>query len=305
MPMVNTGNAKSTDDKIKELKEDIEILDLWLTVASENGVFNMNKKCKSPPDNTKCNNNQQSSNPNTLSSNQNQQSKCNDPKIPSNFEEAQKCLKEVWNRLYKTNKEDKEQDIGYCETTLSNILEFYSRQIEDLSKWKRFYMIYGGHILLYLLGLLVAVVFATLVYNIQDHLFNVVRLGNYGEILYNSTVLGFIAGILRSMYNVVHEARVRVFRRASWPEYVAAPFIAGILAFVIALAIIAGLLTGIQQQSQQPQQQQQQNPYGVYVIALASGLFWNKSINILRKLLGEESKMEEKEGKLSLLNRLR
>ena len=283
MPMV--GNAKSTDDKIKELKEDIEILDLWLTVASENGVFN------------KCNSNQQQCNSNQQQCNSNQQQK-----IPRNFEEAQTCLKQVWDNLYKT----KGEDIGYCETTLSNVLEFYNRQIESLGRRKRFYMIYGGHILLYLLGLLAAVVFATLVYNIQDHIFNVVRLSNYGEILYNSTVLGFIAGIFRSMYNVIHEARVRVFRRASWPEYVAAPFIAGILAFVIALAIIAGLLTGIQPVSvQQPQQQQQQNPYGIYVIALASGLFWNKSINILRKLLGEEPEIEEKEGKLSLLNRLR
>jgi len=303
--MANFDNTR--DDKIKELKKDIEILDLWLTVASENGVFNTNNK-KNPPD--KCN----------------QQSKCDDPKIPCNFEEAQKCLKEVWDWLYKTdktNKEDNDKDIGYCETTLSSVLEFYNRQIEGLGRWKRFYMIYGGHILLYLLGLLAAVVFITLVYNIHDHLFNVVRLSNYGEILYNSTVLGFIAGILRSMYNVVHEARVKVFRRASWPEYVAAPFIAGVLAFVIALTIIAGLLTGIQpvaiveqqqqqqqqqqqnQPAQQQQQSQQQNPYGIYVIALASGLFWNKSINILRKLLGEEPNIEEKEGKLSLLNRLR
>ncbi len=296
MPMVNTGNAKSIDDKIKELKEDIEILDLWITVASENGVFNTNKKSETP-DNTKRNNDQQ---------------KC-DCKIPDNFEEAQKCLKEVWNKLYKTNnKGDNEQDIGYCETTLSNVLEFYNRQVDGLSRWKRFYIISGGHILLYLLGLLVAVVFATLVYNIQDHLFNVVRLDNYGGILYNSTVLGFIAGLFRSIYNVVHEARVRVFRRASWPEYVAAPFIAGILAFVITLAIIAGLLTGIQpvqpqQQQNQPsqQEQRQQNPYGIYVIAFVSGLFWNKSINILRKLFGEENKVEEKEGKLSLLDRLR
>ncbi len=281
---MSTGNTDkgSTgsiyDDKIKELKEDIEILDLWLTVASENGVFKS-----------------------YLSKQQQQQPECYDPKIPHNFEEAQKYLKEVWNKLYKTN----EQDIGYCETTLSNILEFYSRQIECLSRWKRFYMIYGGHILLYLLGLLATVVFATLVYNIQGHLSNVVMLDNYSRILYNSTVLGFIAGILRSIYNVVHEVRVRVFRRASWPEYVASPFIAGILAFAITLAIIAGLLTGIQPIQQQQQQQQQLNPYGVYVIALVSGLFWSKSINILRKLLGEEPKVEEKEGKLSLLNRLR
>ena len=101
--------ALSIEDKIKELKGDIEVLDLWFTVTSENGVFNTNNRDK------------------------NQNNQCKDPKIPSTFEGAQACLKEVWNKLYNAKQIDQNGDtekddiVGYCETTLSNILEFYNR----------------------------------------------------------------------------------------------------------------------------------------------------------------------------------
>lgn len=280
----------SIDDKIKELKNEIEVLDLWMTIGIENGIFSDgSKQCCCDNENHRYN---QPNNPS-----------CDCKiEIPCSLDKALGDLKCVWDKLYKEsgNKDDKGNIIGECETKLSAVLEFYSKKVKCLGIWRRFYMIYGGHILAYLLGLLVFTAYVTLVhYQRLAYIYPITLDPNYGLILYNSTILGFVAGIMRSIYNLINEARLKVFRRASWSEYVAAPFIAGLLAFVITLSMISGLesIQPVQQQQQQ-QQQQQKTPYALYLFAFASGLFWHNALNRIRKILGEEPRLEEREGRL-------
>ncbi len=313
--------ARDMEDKIKELKEEMETLDLWLTVASENGVFT-----------------------NEGHTSINQQSDANQPKsisnteegcigVPKSFKEAQEYMKLVWDRLYaeekhmsegstgQDNKPEESKDanddtrsgvmlsIGDCETYLSKVFEFYNRSIKEFSR-KRWginrLLINGVHIIGYLTLLLILTVLATLVWNVHTYL-NIGLLDNrYSMVIYAATVIGFIGGITRSMYNIVHEVRLRVFRRASWAEYIMAPFIGGSLAFIITIGIIAGLITDIQPiplQGQTGQEQQNiqtersmQQPYGLYLIAFATGLFWRNAINKLRNILGEKGGLEDRDG---------
>ncbi|MEM2856238.1 MAG: hypothetical protein QW416_03965 [Candidatus Nitrosocaldaceae archaeon] len=285
-----------TDEKIKELKKDIEILDLWLTVASENGVFADEKTMGDKQSDT-------------------DQSKtyieplCAD--IPKSFKQAQDYLKLVWDRLYmeekqgegvqqvtgqdNTTKSNRMLTIGDCEILLSKVDEFYNRSIKNLDRKKRF-LINGLDIIGYLIGMLILTVLATLVWNVHNYLNMGLFASKYSMIVYFATIIGFIGGITRSMYNIVYEVRMRVFRRASWAEYILAPFIGGTLAFITTVAIIAGLITDIQPTS--PEEQNIQQPYGVYVIAFATGLFWRNALNKLSNIVGVKGGLEDKDGNI-------
>ncbi|MEM4443639.1 MAG: hypothetical protein QW593_05305 [Candidatus Nitrosocaldus sp.] len=102
------------------------------------------------------------------------------------------------------------------------------------------------------------------------------------------------------MYNIIHEARMGVFRRASWAEYASAQFIRDILAFVITIGIIGGIINDLQPASQQGGQEQEQRaqPYGLYVIAFAAGMFWRNAINRIYSILEKGPKYEDKDGKI-------
>ncbi|MEM0364324.1 MAG: hypothetical protein QXS98_00110 [Candidatus Nitrosocaldus sp.] len=281
---------KKLDDKIKELKNEIEVLDLWLTIASENGVFSKGSTYSSSQSTST-----PSSRPDNCSKGSNGSSS---QSIPKTFEEAQEQLKDVWNRLYQTSNSPS-FNIGECETTLSRIFEFYNRAVANLRLRERF-LLSGGHLLIYLASLLVVTVYSVLVLNIHAYMPSL-NSDQYNIILYYSTVIGFIAGILRSMYNILHEARMRVFRRASWVEYISAPFIGGILAFGITIGIIGGIINDLQPASEQGGQEQRQRqpvqPYGLYVIAFAAGMFWRNAINKIYSIL-EGPKYEDKDGKI-------
>ncbi|GBC73246.1 hypothetical protein HRbin04_00643 [archaeon HR04] len=294
------------DEKIKELKDDIEILDRWLTIASENGVFADEETMRDKQSNT--NQSQPISNP-----------KCAD--IPKSFKEAQEYLKLVWDRLYQEEHQGKYGQhvagqantmnsgmltIGDCETCLSKVLEFYSRSIKKLDRKKRF-LINGLHIIGYLTTMLILTVLATLIWNAHNHLNMGLFDTRYSMVIYSATVIGFIGGIIRSMYNIVYEVRMRVFRRASWAEYTMAPFIGGSLAFIVTVGIIGGLITDIQptlqeqtEETKQSEQKQQniQQPYGFYIIAFATGLFWRNALNKLSSIVGVKGRLEDRDGNI-------
>lgn len=70
------------NDKIKELKEEIEILDLWLTVGTENGLFkDMSNKNSNRGDNERS-------------------------EEPKDFNDAQNKLKDIFKQLYSNDKPD-------------------------------------------------------------------------------------------------------------------------------------------------------------------------------------------------------
>lgn len=314
--------AKDREEKKKELKKEIEVLDLWITVASENGVFNQIKP-KEEPIKPKEEPIQQQAGSTQHISNYTNKGYID---VPKSFEEAQEYLKLVWNSLYEEDKHAGKEDgtvhdnkpeankrtndnsressvilsIGECETYLSKVFEFYNESIEKLSKIQKF-LIKGGHIIAYLTGILIFTIFATLVWNVHNYLNVGLFDKEYSMVIYNATIIGFVGGIVRSMYNIIHEVRFRVFRRASWAEYVMAPFIGGSFAFIITIGIIAGLIpeTGQEQpQQQQTAQQKIKQPYGMYIIAFAMGVFWRNAINKLKNIVDEKGGLEEKDGKI-------
>ncbi|MEM0029779.1 MAG: hypothetical protein QXN32_02545 [Candidatus Nitrosocaldus sp.] len=105
MSNINDNKMKELEDKIKELRNEIEVLDLWLTIASENGVFSKGSE---------------GSNDSSSQS------------ILKTFEEAQEQLKDVWDKLYKTSNSSSSINIRDYETTLSCIFEFYNSKIANL-----------------------------------------------------------------------------------------------------------------------------------------------------------------------------
>lgn len=282
------------DEKIKELKEELEVLDRWLTIASENGVFADEETMKNKQPNT------------------NQTQSINPPKdcidIPKSFKEAQDYLKLVWDRLYEANtmKSNQTLTIGDCEIYLSKVFEFYNRSIKKLNRKKRFF-INGLHVIGYLTSMLILTVLATLIWNVHDHLNMGLFDTKYSMVIYSATVIGFSGGITRGMYNIVYEVRIRVFRMASWAEYTMAPFIGGSLAFIVTIGIIGGLITDMQptleEQTEQIKQYEQkyqniQQPYGIYIIAFATGLFWKNALNKLSSIVGVKGRLEDKDGEI-------
>ncbi len=112
-------------DKIKELKEEIEILDLWLTIGAENGFFKEMSNKKSGGGGNERSEEQK------------------------DFNDAQNRLRDLFNQLYSNDK----PDIGYCETELSRINKFYHDMISSKPMLWRLRMVYALHIWFALIAL--------------------------------------------------------------------------------------------------------------------------------------------------------
>jgi len=265
---INTLKEKEMNDKIKELRDDIEILDRWITVGAENGLFydTIQYCCESHKEPNKC----ESSAP-----------------IPSNFKEAQDMLKTVFNELYcKDN-----IDVGLCETYLSKVNLFYNNTLQKKTRQWKFTNIYGGYVIIYL-GLLLV----SFTYLLSFDMFSKIEIHS-NRVLFEAALMGFLGGLTKSSYDLLNAVKLRVYRRANDINYFLGPFIGAVFGFIGVLIILSGLNIETTQ-TDQTQTTQSYNPNGLYVIAFASALFWERIIDKLKSIIGDKMNIKENEGVL-------
>jgi len=271
--------------KIEKLRQDLETLDMWLTIAAENGLFY--DSCTKPSKDCNQGDQQQST-----KEQQSQSPKECEP--VKNFEDAQKRLKEVFKKLY--SKLDN-IDIGYCETSLSHVNKFYHDKISSKPLSWRLRIVYAIHIWLVLITL---GVLAT-IFTFHNSL-NIVALLNFDKNIVIYAYIGFMAGVIKGLYNIAHATRFRVYRKNTDVLYYVGPFIAAAFAVIIALATLVGLVQPTQQQESSSTQQQEssstQQPNGIYIVAFTAGLFWQESIRKLSNIFGVKERYSEKDGKI-------
>lgn len=273
------------NDKIKELKEEIEILDLWLTVGAENDLFkDMSNK------NSNSGGNESSGE-------------------PKNFNDVQNRLKELFNQLYSNDK----PDIGYCETELSKINKFYHNMISSKSRCWRLRIVYALHIWLTLiaLGLISTIFIPYIIPNylipLNSRLFFIHQDLTLDKIA-SYAYVGFIAGVIKGLYNISYETRFKVYRKSSDVEYYTGPFISAAFATIIVFAVIIGFVQPqlpqqqqLQQGQEQGQQQGQEQQPSYYILAFAAGLFWQESLRKLASIFGA-TQYKEASGKIKRLD---
>ena len=123
---------------------------------------------------------------------------------------------------------------------------------------------------------------------------NIVALLNFDKNIVIYAYIGFMAGVIKGLYNIAHATRFRVYRKNTDVLYYVGPFIAAVFAVIIALATLVGLVQLIQQQESPSTQQ----PNGIYIVAFAAGLFWQESIRKLSNIFGVNERYSEKDGKI-------
>jgi fumarate reductase subunit D len=232
---------------------------------------------------------------------------------PKSFHEAQRRLKHIFNELY--TKDVSKIDIGCCETELSMINKFYHDKIKEKSIRWRLFRVYAIHIpiVLIALGILATLIMFNKnwinIYQILDIPDTVIGNINLGKLSIYAYI-GFIAGIIRGLFNIAHATQMRVYRKTADIMYFSGPFISTAFAVIIVFAVYAGLVqpsavqsTQAQQQTQQSTQtQQERQPLGAYILAFASGLFWQEAINKLAKIFNVTKSYTEKDGRIVRLD---
>ena len=187
------------------LRENIRSVDRWVSVADENGIFQVQNKVQREV-------------------------------IFSKLLEARKFLHQYDHK--DDHKDDIEDSLAQCNNELSFAASYYNQAIMSAARSWRFNNIYAVNIWIYLVCF---IAFVFLFYYLDIDAFIVNRLG-ITQAAVDATVWGIVGALFRGLWYLWTNLNNRTYRRTWRIWFLSIPFLGAILGAIVFLIIAGGLV---------------------------------------------------------------
>jgi hypothetical protein len=251
---IEDAEKEAEEEKRKKIVEEIERTESWIDTVTENGILVRRRLFREPIQ--------------------------ADTKI-----EIQESLAQARDLLEDAREHLDQGDFRALQKSLSSAKFAASKAIYKQSTWWRFLNIYGGHIWIYLIGLLAAVFFIFYLNGTepsngsginQSGINLATKLGVERSAI-NATAWGIIAAVLRAMWFLKSRVDERRYRNAWNIYFLSIPFLGGMLGSIVYLIILGGLFALSTNAGHI-------NPLAIIPFAALAGYNWEWAITIFNKI---------------------